>query len=76
MQNLTRTLAMEWAQHGILVNCIAPGPIDTPEAGTRSWGTPEMKKQVEALDRAESAGPRRGDRLAVRVPRLGGRPAS
>ena len=48
VQNLTRTLAMEWAQHGILVNCIAPGPIDTPEAGQRSWGTPEMKKQVEA----------------------------
>jgi 3-oxoacyl-[acyl-carrier protein] reductase len=48
VQNLTRTLAMEWARHGILVNCIAPGPIDTPEAGQRSWGTPEMKKQVEA----------------------------
>ena len=47
VQNLTRTLAMEWAPHGILVNCIAPGPIDTPEAGARSWGTPEMKQQVE-----------------------------
>jgi NAD(P)-dependent dehydrogenase (short-subunit alcohol dehydrogenase family) len=47
VQNLTRTLAMEWAPHGILVNCIAPGPIDTPEAATRSWGTPEMKAQVE-----------------------------
>jgi NAD(P)-dependent dehydrogenase (short-subunit alcohol dehydrogenase family) len=47
VQNLTRTLAMEWAPHGILVNCIAPGPIDTPEAGARSWGTPELKQQVE-----------------------------
>lgn len=47
IQNLTRTLAMEWAEHGILVNSIAPGPIDTPEAGTRSWGTPEMKQAVE-----------------------------
>ncbi|MFC7738332.1 SDR family NAD(P)-dependent oxidoreductase [Roseomonas sp. GCM10028921] len=24
--NLTRVLAMEWAEHGILVNCVAPGP--------------------------------------------------
>jgi NAD(P)-dependent dehydrogenase (short-subunit alcohol dehydrogenase family) len=48
VQNLTRTLAMEWAPHGILVNCVAPGPVDTPEAETRSWGTPELKKQVEA----------------------------
>ncbi len=47
VMNLTRTLAMEWAPHGILVNCIAPGPIDTPEAGTRSWGTPEMRRAVE-----------------------------
>jgi len=47
VQNLTLTLAMEWARHGILVNCIAPGPIDTPEAGTRSWATPDVKRMVE-----------------------------
>jgi len=45
--NLTRTLAMEWAQHGILVNCIAPGPIDTPEAGARTWPTDEIRRRVE-----------------------------
>jgi NAD(P)-dependent dehydrogenase (short-subunit alcohol dehydrogenase family) len=47
VQNLTRTLAMEWARHGILVNCIAPGPIDTPEAGARTWPTPEIRRAVE-----------------------------
>jgi len=52
--NLTRTLAMEWASHGILVNCIAPGPIDTQEAGARTWPTPELRRAVArstALDR-------------------------
>ena len=27
---VTRYLAREWAEYGIRVNCIAPGPIDTP----------------------------------------------
>jgi len=27
--NLTQTLALEWGEHGILVNAVGPGPIDT-----------------------------------------------
>jgi NAD(P)-dependent dehydrogenase (short-subunit alcohol dehydrogenase family) len=52
--NLTRSHAAEWARHGILVNCIAPGPIDTPESGDRTWPTAEIRRMVErstALDR-------------------------
>ncbi len=28
--NLARYLAKEWAEHGIRVYCLAPGPVDTP----------------------------------------------
>jgi len=36
MGALTRTLAMEWGRHGIALNCVAPGWIDTE--GVRGYG--------------------------------------
>lgn len=56
VQNLTRTLAMEWARHDILINCIAPGPIETPEASARTWPTPEIRRRVEQSTGLERLG--------------------
>jgi glucose 1-dehydrogenase len=47
MQNLTTTLALEYAAQGIRVNGIAPGATITPI--NRAWvDDPAKKKQVEA----------------------------
>jgi hypothetical protein len=40
--NLTKTLALEWAQHNIQVNALAPGPVDTPQTREHLWPTPEI----------------------------------
>jgi NAD(P)-dependent dehydrogenase (short-subunit alcohol dehydrogenase family) len=44
--NLTRTLAVEWAPHGIRVNAISPGPVDTAETRERLWPTEEIRDHI------------------------------
>jgi citronellol/citronellal dehydrogenase len=43
VENMTKTLAVEWAMHGIRVNAVAPGIIKT--TGTDQY-PPEMLKQA------------------------------
>lgn len=46
LRNLTRTLALEYAEHGIRVNSVAPGAIVTPI--NRAWiDDPEKREQIE-----------------------------
>jgi hypothetical protein len=44
--NLTVSHAGEWGRHGIRVNCIVPGPIDTEGAAPRVWPNPKVKEMV------------------------------
>lgn len=44
--NLTRSLAIEWAPYGIRVNCISPGPIETPGVKEVLWPTKELQQRA------------------------------
>jgi NAD(P)-dependent dehydrogenase (short-subunit alcohol dehydrogenase family) len=44
---MTRTLAVEWARHGIRVNAIAPGPFESEGAAGNLWPEEGMKRRIE-----------------------------
>jgi len=43
---MTRTLAVEWARHGIRVVAIAPGPFESKGAADRLWPSEELEGRV------------------------------
>ena len=45
LSQLTRVMALEWAEHGIRANAIAPGFMDTPLAAP-VWADPEISRWI------------------------------
>jgi NAD(P)-dependent dehydrogenase (short-subunit alcohol dehydrogenase family) len=45
LSQLTRVMALEWAEHGIRANAIAPGFMDTPLAAP-VWADPDMRRWI------------------------------
>ena len=70
VMSMTQTLAVEWATHGIRVNAVAPGPIESPGAARQLWNNPEAVARITNGVPAAAVGPadRGGGRR--RVPRL------
>jgi NAD(P)-dependent dehydrogenase (short-subunit alcohol dehydrogenase family) len=44
---MTRTLAVEWARHGIRVNAVAPGPFHSEGAAANLWPEERLREQIE-----------------------------
>lgn len=49
VRSMTQTLAVEWARHGIRVNAVAPGPIESEGAARQLWNTPEAVARITAM---------------------------
>ena len=49
VMSMTQTLAVEWASHGIRVNAVAPGPIESPGAAKQLWNTPEAVRRISSM---------------------------
>src|SRR6185437_9648054 len=45
LSQLTRHMAVEWAEHGIRANAIAPGFMDTPLASP-IWADPDRRRWI------------------------------
>jgi NAD(P)-dependent dehydrogenase (short-subunit alcohol dehydrogenase family) len=49
VMSMTQTLAVEWASHGIRVNAVAPGPVESAGAARQLWNTPEAVDRITRM---------------------------
>ncbi len=61
---VTRTLALEWARHGIRVNAVAPGPVPTEGVKKAFSAPPDAVPDVFSVERAMEDYARRSIPLA------------
>jgi NAD(P)-dependent dehydrogenase (short-subunit alcohol dehydrogenase family) len=64
MVQMTKAMAVEWGKHGINVNAICPGYIDT-EINHHHWQTEQGQKLVNMLPRKRLGQPKDLDALLV-----------
>ena len=62
--HMTKSMALEWGRHGINVNAICPGYIDT-EINHHHWGTEHGKRLVSMLPRQRVGRPEDLDGLLL-----------
>jgi NAD(P)-dependent dehydrogenase (short-subunit alcohol dehydrogenase family) len=49
VMSMTQTLAVEWAVHGIRVNAIAPGPIESAGAAKQLWNSDQAIERIRNM---------------------------
>jgi citronellol/citronellal dehydrogenase len=64
VENLTRSLAVEWAQHGIKVNCVAPGN-NIRSSGTAQYGDDMLELARKATPAKRLGTPEEVSRVIV-----------
>lgn len=49
VMSMTRTLALEWASHGIRVNAVAPGPVVSEGAAKQLWPDAATEERIREM---------------------------